>query len=39
MEPGVYKMLITNDDGAPRIVESRYVTFDESRFHGAAALE
>lgn len=39
MERGVYMILITNDDGAPRIVESRHVTFCESRVDGAPALE
>lgn len=39
LEHGIYKVLITGDNGIPRIVESRHVTFDESRFPGAPALE
>ena len=39
LEHGVYKVLIHEDDGIPRIVESRHVTFDESKFLGASSLE
>ena len=39
LDHGIYKVLVTIDDGIPRIVESRHVTFDESRFPGAPALE
>lgn len=39
MNHGVYKKSITNKDGASHIVESRHVTFDESRFIGAPASE
>ena len=39
LDHGVYKVLITTDIGIPRIVESRHVTFDESTFPGAPALE
>jgi len=36
---GVYRVLLTDEDGVPRITESRHVTFDESSFPGAPALE
>ena len=39
LDHGVYKVLITTDIGILRIVESRHVTFDESTFPGAPALE
>jgi hypothetical protein len=37
-EHGIYKVLVCSDDAAPRIVESRHVTFDESSFPGANCL-
>ena len=39
LEHGIYKVLVTGDDGTPRIMESRHVTFDESKFPGAPGLE
>ena len=38
MEHGIYKVLITDDEGFPKIVESRHVTFDETKFPGAPIL-
>lgn len=35
---GVYKILITDESDIPRIIESRHVTFDETRFPGAPNL-
>ena len=32
-------MLVLNDDGTPRLVISRHVTFDENRFIGAPTLQ
>ena len=39
LDHGIYKVLITTDMSIPRIVQSRHVTFDESTFLGAPALE
>lgn len=40
MELGVYLVLDTEDeDGVHQLVESRHVTFDESRFPGAHVLK
>ena len=39
LQHGVYRILVTDDDGIPRITESRHVTFDESKFPGAPILE
>jgi len=38
LEHGVYKVLFMDDDGPPRIMDSRHVTFDESTFPGAPGL-
>lgn len=38
LEHGIYKVLVTDETGIPRIVESRHVTFDESKFLGAPSL-
>jgi len=38
LEHGIYRVLITDDDGIPRLVESRHVTFDEFKFLGAPSL-
>jgi hypothetical protein len=38
VEHGIYKVQVCSDDAAPRIVESRHVTFDESSFPGANCL-
>jgi len=38
LEHGIYRVLITEDDGIPRVVESRHVTFDESKFLGCPQL-
>lgn len=38
LEHGIYRVLIIDDDGIPRMVESRHVTFDESKFPGAPEL-
>jgi hypothetical protein len=37
-EHGIYKVFMCSDDAAPRVVESRHVTFDESSFPGANCL-
>lgn len=39
IEHGMYRILVVGDDCVPRIMESRHVTFDESMFPGAPALE
>ena len=40
LEHGVYKVLVTDEDGIPKITKSRHVTFDESKFlPGAPKLE
>ena len=39
LDHGVYKVLVASDDGAPMVVKSRHVTFDESEFPGAKELE
>ena len=36
---GVYKVLVFDDDGTPRLVVSRHVMFDENRFIGAPTLQ
>ena len=36
---GVYKVLVIDDDGTPRLVVSRHVKFDENRFIGAPTLQ
>lgn len=38
LEHGVYRILEIAEDGVPRLMESRHVTFDESMFPGAPAL-
>lgn len=32
LEQGIFKIFVRNSDGAPKIVEPRQVTFDESKF-------
>ena len=39
LDHGIYKVLVFDDEGIPRIMESRHVTFDESKFLGASDLE
>lgn len=39
LKHGVYRVLITDEDDIPRIIESRHVTFDESKFLGSNMLE
>ena len=39
MDHGIYKAFVLDKNGIHRIVESRHITFDESRFPGAPALE
>lgn len=38
LDHGGYRLLVNDDDGIPRIIESRHVTFDESTFPGALTL-
>lgn len=39
LEHGVYRVLITDENGIPKVTESLHVTFDESKFPGAPDLE
>lgn len=38
LDHGVYRILVTDEDEIPSIVESRHVTFDEFKFPGAPGL-
>lgn len=38
IELGIYRVLITDDDGVTNMLESPHMTFDESRFLGATYL-
>lgn len=39
LEHGALEFLVSDDDEGPRVVRSRQVTFDESRFPGAPYLD
>lgn len=39
LDHGIYKFLVRDDDGILFIMESRHVTFDESKFLGAPDLK
>ena len=39
LDHGVYRILVIDENGIPRITESRHVTFDEFAFPGAHVLE
>lgn len=39
MKDGVYMVLISDQYDIPRVVDSRHVTYDESRFPGASAFD
>lgn len=38
LDHGVYRILVTNEDGIPYVLESCHVTFDETKFPGPPSL-
>ena len=38
LDHGVFRVLVTDEDGIPQVIESRHVTFDESKFPGCPDL-